>query len=277
MTHLPILFSINYSQPAVDLHQSGLLGFDRFKCPDWPELVYEVASKTAVAVHFNLITGTRCLTTHQWEEIDQLAALTNTPFISVHLSAMQSDFPEVPLDNPSQVESLQIHRKILADVLTLVDRLGAQRIIVENVPYTASAEKTIRTCVEPDIISQVVRDADCGLLLDLAHARISAHYLGLPVWEYILKLPLERLRELHIAGVQLVNGVLNDHLALTKEDWSLLERVLNCIHHGDWPQPWMAAFEYGGLGEVFAWRNQPEVIASQAPRIYNIVKGLDPL
>ena len=269
-----ILFSINYSQPAFTLHQSDSLKLDRYKCPDWPDLVEEVVQTTSVAVHFNLLAGNGHLSEADWQMVERLSALTDTPYVNLHLGAVRTDFPEISVVHPSRDQSLRIIDNFVADVSVLVEHFGAQRVIVENVPYTGSAGKTIRTSVEPEIISQVIRDANCGFLFDLAHAHISAHYLGIPVWEYILKLPLERLRELHISGAQSVSGVLSDHLALTTDDWTLLNRGLDYIRRGDWPKPWMAAFEYGGLGDEFAWRNQPEVIASQAPMLYDAIKGL---
>jgi hypothetical protein len=108
--------------------------------------------------------------------------------------------------------------------------------------------------------------------LDISHARITAHSLGLSDEEYLSQLPTVRIREMHIAGVHtLPGGELQDHLAMLDDDWSLLAWVLARIRLKEWGQPWLLAFEYGGVGSVFAWRSDPLVIAEQVPRLYTMV------
>ena len=36
----------------------------------------------------------------------------------------------------------------------------------------------MRPSVEPEVITRVVEESGCGLLLDISHARIVANYLG---------------------------------------------------------------------------------------------------
>jgi uncharacterized protein (UPF0276 family) len=111
------------------------------------------------------------------------------------------------------------------------------------------------------------------LLLDLAHARITADTLGIDVKDYIKSLPLDRLVEMHITGVQKHNGVLTDHFGLDQKDWEILDWALKQIQAGLWRNPEILAFEYGGVGEVFAWRTRVEVLESQVPRLYRAVHG----
>ena len=45
----------------------------------------------------------------------------------------------------------------------------------------------------------LIREINCGVLLDLAHARISAHNMGYAdPRDYLSLLPLDRIREIHV-------------------------------------------------------------------------------
>ncbi len=76
-----------------------------------------------------------------------------------------------------------------------------------------------------------------------------------------------------MTGLQWIDGELEDHLGIQQPDWEVLTGVLENIHTGCWGDPWMLAFEYGGVGDLFAWRSDPDVIARQVPRLYAQVNG----
>jgi hypothetical protein len=48
--------------------------------------------------------------------------------------------------------------------------------------------------------------------------------------------------------------------------------VLERIKSGQWASPWLLAFEYGGVGEKFARRSNPEVIEEQLPQLDKRIK-----
>src|SRR5262249_54549759 len=92
---------------------------------------------------------------------------------------------------------------------------------------------------EPAFIAAVLSETSVGLLLDLAHAQVSASRLGLPIEDYLGQLPLDQVRQLHISGPRWRDGELYDaHEALLEEDYRLLEWVLART------QPWALTLEY---------------------------------
>jgi hypothetical protein len=93
----------------------------------------------------------------------------------------------------------------------------------------------------------------------------------MPASQHVSQLPTDRIREMHIAGVHTLPDGLQDHLSMLEGDWSLLEWVLERIQRKEWSRPWMLAFEYGGVGSIFAWRSDPAIIAEQIPRLYAMV------
>ena len=265
--------AINYSPPAADLVRSGLIEIDCFKTPDWQWMVDEAKSLRPVAVHFNLEAGNNELGQVDWKTVENLARTTNTPFINLHLDAKQRNFPWLSVNTTNMSDIDYVYQIILSDVTELVKRFGSDRIIIENSPYHEDAGNTLRLCVEPGLISRLIEETGCGLLLDISHAIITSIYLGMEPLEYLSKLPVHKLKELHFAGIHRINHRWTDHLSILKRNWHWLDSVLWHIRTGEWSLPWMLAFEYGGVGAEFEWRSKAEVILDQVPKLLERVKS----
>jgi uncharacterized protein len=98
-------------------------------------------------------------------------------------------------------------------------------LIVENLDYCPGG--AYEYICEPQFIAAVLAETDAGLLLDLAHARVSAARMGMPIGVYLAQLPLDRVRQIHISGPRPRDGVLADaHEPLLDEDYALLRDVL---------------------------------------------------
>ncbi len=269
-----MLLALNYSPQAAALLQEGRIQIDRFKTPDWPEMIAEARSLCAVAVHLNLQAGRGQPKPVDWDHIERILDETDTPYVNLHLESKLKDFPSLRVDVPETSQAGQIVQRMLEDVQAAVERFGAQRVIVENVHYRAGRGKTLRPSVEPPVMRRILDETECGLLLDISHARIAAHYLGVDERDYIEALPVERLRELHFTGLHHLDGDLVDHLEILESDWPVLAWALERIRSGAWARPWLLAFEYGGVGEVFAWRSEARVIAAQVPILHQLVQNV---
>jgi uncharacterized protein len=157
-----------------------------------------------------------------------LAALerTRAPWLSVHLGFSAA---EVLFDVHMTARSPALSRgELLANICRGVRVLAAAipvPLILENLDYCPGG--AYEHICAPDFITAVLNETGTGLLLDLAHAQVSASRLGLPIEEYLGQLPLERVRQLHISGPRLRDGVLFDaHEPLLDVDYALLEWVL---------------------------------------------------
>jgi uncharacterized protein (UPF0276 family) len=264
-------FAINYSTQAAELVSEGRIEVDHFKCPNWPDLVREAGAYRPVAVHFGLQAGSGQLKNSDWESISRLVTQTSTPYVNLHLSPSQEDYPGLPIETSKPDQFRQVVRNLIDDVRAVVAQFGPERVIAENVPYRGEGGKVLRPVAEPAVIRQVLETTGCGLLLDISHARITAHHLGIDARTYMSQLPVERLKELHFTGLHRLNGRLQDHLSILDVDWPFLEWVTERIRQGEWARPWVLALEYGGVGEKFAWRSDKAVIAEQVPRVYDMV------
>lgn len=271
-------FALNYSPQAVDLLQSGQITVDRFKCPPWPDLIAAARQHRPVYIHYDLYAGNPEPQAADWGLIARLAAETGTPYINLHLAALNRHFPGVSPDDADPALGERIIEWAIRDVEIAIRHFGVERVLLENAPFSARTD-LLRHSVQPDAIRRVVEATGCAFLLDISHARIAARSLGLDGRAYIEALPVSQLREVHVTGIHTgEDGVPRDHLALTEDDWPWFAWVLESAQSGAWEgaAPWIAAFEYGGVGPKFEWRSEASVIAAQVPRLYHMVHAALP-
>jgi uncharacterized protein (UPF0276 family) len=289
--------AINYSNATADLLRNGIIGFDYFKCPAWPDLVATASMLRPVNVHFPLLVGTgegpldgETGESPDWARIESLLSATGTPLVNVHLVAPPRAYTGVPLDTDDPAHIAQVTERLIADVSAVVRRFGADRVIAENNP--PNADECLRPALLPEVAGRVVRATGCGLLLDLAHVRLAAVALGMDARDYARLLPTGRIREIHVAGVQRIEGRwlermlehgvpaatierltgrMFDHLPMTEGDWTFFEWALAQIRSGAWRAPWIITFEYGGVGSLWEAITDGAILQEQIPRLQEIV------
>jgi uncharacterized protein len=298
---LTIKLAVNYSDATADLLRRGHVDFDYFKTPAWSDLIETAQTLRPVNVHFPLLVGygiggARDGETGQppdWGKIEALLDQTGTPLVNVHLVAPPTAYPGVPFDTDDPAHSELIAERLISDVSAVVRRFGAERVIAENNP--PNADECLRPAYRAEVISHVVRETGCGLLLDLAHVRLASRVLGADVRQYAEALPVERIREIHVTGVQRVEGRwlerlqqqgvapaemqrragrLIDHLPMTDEDWSLFEWAMGQIGSGAWRRPWIVTFEYGGVGTLWEALTDADALRTQVPRLRRTVANV---
>lgn len=266
--------AVNYSPQVAALLDARAVTFDLYKCTEWPEMIDAARRQRPPYVHLPLMAGRANIEQVGWDTIYRVLDTTATPFINTHLAPRGADFG-VALDSTDAGQGDVLLDAMLRDIFPLVERLGAGRVILENANWDPNYDIP-QLVIAPAFIRRVVEASGCGLLLDLAHARMAAAYLGMDDRDYVAQLPVSRLRELHVAGTRYDphERRLVDHFPMTDNDWALAEWALDCIRRGDWPQPALVALEYGGTGPAFAWRSETRVLAADLPRLYSLVHGL---
>jgi len=293
-------FAVNYSVAAADLLCRGEIEIDRFKCPAWPDLIDDVQTVTPIYVHFPLRVGAgigdawdgEAGRPADWRKIEALLARTGTPLVNAHLSLSVRDHPDVPLDTRDPAHVDRLAACLIRDVRGMVKRLGPDRVIVENIHEFGASH--LHAGLFPEVIRRVTDETGCGFLLDLSHAHIAAHDIGMDPRQYVSALPVDCIREIHISGNQRVEGRwldllrqaepdedlvrrltgrLLDHLPMTPEDWDLTAWAMAQVHSGAWAEPWVVTMEYGGVGWFFEVVTDVDVLAAQVPRVRALVEG----
>lgn len=266
--------AINYSPQTADLLASKRVEFDLYKTTEWPEMIAAAEVQRPAYVHFPLMAGRHNIDEVGTARIKELLATTATPYVNLHLAPHAKDFDMLfTATDEHYIEPLV--EAMMQDIMVLVDLFGCENVILENANYDPNYQMPTLV-IQPEVISRVVAESGCGLLLDLAHARMSAVYLGMDTQEYVNRLPLASLRELHVAGTRYLEEQqrLVDHYPMTDSDWSLTEWALNNIHSGAWSQPQIVGLEYGGVGEFFGANSDVNVLARDIPRLRELVLGI---
>jgi uncharacterized protein (UPF0276 family) len=128
-------------------------------------------------------------------------------------------------------------------------------IAAENYNYYPSG--LYEGICEPEAIGELLSALDLGLVLDLAHAAISARHLGLDLYQYVDELPLERVVEIHVSKPRLPKDPralsADAHLEPGPVELGLLSAVLARLERRlppDAPGPWVVLETYGPLPSV---------------------------
>lgn len=267
--------AVNYSLEAAGLISAGSIPMDMFKSPEWPELVEEAQAIRPVYVHFGHRAGPGGLDGVDWALVDDLLSRTATRYINIHLYPPPGSFPNVRPNAADHTSIQAVTEGMLASVLDLTKRFGPERVIAENLPYWEEMpDDVIRPAVEPETIRQIVSESNCQFLLDISHACIAAKGLRMGYQDYISALPVEKMREMHISGLGVLEGRLRDHQRLSEDDWAALDWAMEQIRTGRWAAPWLATFEYGGIRLPPPWPYEQSVLAEQVPRMYELVHAV---
>ncbi len=128
--------------------------------------------------------------------------VAQSPWFSTGIGA--SAEPQAHRNGPyreADDDQLQSRETVYDNILNhgkrLKDWLGDMPLLLENFNYHPT--NAYEYICEPDTFSSLILGIDCGVLLDLAHARISAHNMGYAdPRDYLRLLPLDRIREIHV-------------------------------------------------------------------------------
>lgn len=291
-------FAINYSPVLGQLVQDGVVQVERFKCPAWPDLLKEAQRVRPVYVHFPLGVGSGIgcpldEEIHGPADLDRIASLlemTGTRYINTHFIPAEKHYPNIPPGSREPRHIEQVITNTLRDLEPLVERFGAEHVLVENV---VNEYGFLTLAVLPEVIARVLEKSGCGFLFDHSHARLAARNLGLDEREYSASMPVEHIREVHVTGLQRIEGVLfqriqaaggtngfatltdgqmMDHFPMTAEDWPELEWLAGRLGREKWRTPWVVAYEYGGVGGLWEVLTDQAVYVEQLPRMANVLK-----
>jgi hypothetical protein len=140
------------------------------------------------------------------ERVKRLAGWIEPAFVSEHLcwcATTGRNFNDL-LPLPYSGEALDL---VSVRVRDFQDLLGRQ-ILVENVSaYVAFAESAM---AEGEFIAELVRRTGCGVLLDVNNLYVNQENLGADALLQMRSLPLDSVKEIHLAGHLVTDNALID-------------------------------------------------------------------
>jgi uncharacterized protein (UPF0276 family) len=152
---------------------------------------------------------------------------TESPWVSMHITMWLPGMVwlmlrrgwRVPLPNPERAtqQFIQRVRRLARSTYVPVTLENIEPLPIDGYDFEVQTER----------INQVLDETDCGFLLDIGHARVSAATLGVDIHDYLSGLPLNRVVQVHVSGPRLRGQRLVDaHEALQEVDYALLDFVL---------------------------------------------------
>ncbi len=117
----------------------------------------------------------------------------------------------------------------VADRARIVQDVLERPFLLENVTYYMAPSRTQMT--EAQFITDILEEADCGLLLDVSNVLLNSKNHGFDPVEFLDAIPLHRVGQVHLAGFEKQGDVLLDTHAkpVAEETWALYRQVLERI------------------------------------------------
>lgn len=229
---------VNYLKEVQELFEEGKIDFvDCFKlyslnddlspldwCLEHKEVIFHgIVGGASSFGNKNLIETTNI------KETKEVLQKTNVPYISGHICVTNKE--------QTKEETLEAIKNNIKEF----QKILGKKVVLENIPYRSYYEHCLYL-IEPEVISQVIYENDCDFLFDLSHARKAALFLQMPFEEYVSKLPMDRVVEIHLAGMYtLPNGNQMDyHGVMHEEDYEFLYNAIR-----NYPTLKYITLEYG--------------------------------
>ncbi len=172
----------------------------------------------------------------------QIIEVTKTPELSGHLALGGHMKPEsYPREKLKElaVENIRFIRELFPEV---------PHLAIENMdgnPFVFG--RKAGCCIDPAFIREVTEESGAEFLLDVSHAYGSALYLGMEFNEYLDRLPMDRLYEIHINGWISGEHDLMSHVAMNENTYGILEMILD-----KYKAPDILTIEYGRMDDRMA-------------------------
>jgi uncharacterized protein (UPF0276 family) len=161
------------------------------------------------------------------KKLKELIKRTKTPWISDHLcwGSVDGTYSHDLLPLPYTKEAIALTARKIREARDFLEI----PISVENLSSYAEFQESEMT--EWQFLSEIVEQADCGILLDVNNIYVSSQNHGFDPYEYLREVPLERVAQIHIAGHSICDNYIldtHDH-PVTEPVWDLYKAAIQRI------------------------------------------------
>ncbi|MCT1346577.1 DUF692 domain-containing protein [Pseudomonas aeruginosa] len=173
------------------------------------------------------IGGSHALDIDYLRQLKQLADRVQPQWVSDHLCWSRGNAHQLHdlLPLPFTQESL-LH---VAARVRLVQDVLERPIVLENV--SSYVQWTTSSMSESQFLSELSYLTGCELLLDVNNVYVSSRNQGFDPWQFIMELPHERIRQIHLAGHSDYGQYLIDthDQPIADPVWSLYSKTLSYL------------------------------------------------
>ena len=184
-------------------------------------------------------TGMKNYNRVDFTRVNRLLMECGSPHYGLHMAIENADMTFPMQEN-------EVHDYMTKCIQVFKNNLTVP-LLLENTPDSPQEREQFDyfPYAEPEKMNELLTANDVGLLLDIAHAKITCQYRGWNIYDFLNALPLERIKEIHANGSGYdKNGTPTDtHQAMEQEDFELLAWVLQ---HAS---PDTVTLEYSGYGD----------------------------
>jgi sugar phosphate isomerase/epimerase len=123
-----------------------------------------------------------------------------SPWVAEHFQCLHTQDRSRSLDYvfpPLYTE--EFLQRFCENALVLRDTVGAP-LVMENIPGFFSVRRAQMS--EAEFLRRFFEQTGCGFLVDIPHVWLAAHYRGIDPRQYLADFPLDRVVEIHVAGVE---------------------------------------------------------------------------
>lgn len=227
-----IRLTANYSEPLEKLIHSNDAPIDGIEVGPWFTLEKIKSLRQKLPEWDFQFHASSFMTRYQYrrgalERLYEYLACTQSQWISLHIELLPvlvyvlSARIGLHLPPPKIKRATDNFIRRLSEIKTRVEF----PIILENLP-SLPLEK-YAYAADPSLITEIVNATNSGFLLDIPHARVAASHRRMSVENYLEKLPLEQIIQIHVSGARNIDGYFQDaHESMQDEDYAILNWVL---------------------------------------------------
>lgn len=173
-----------------------------------PPIAYLKKNGLKIVIHSIGLSlgGARLPSLEYIEELNRLESLYGAVLFSEHIAFVRSGGREAGhlLPVKRTAETL----KVLIENINFVSSRLSKPLVLENI--ASFVEWPGNTIDESEFLVTILNETDCGLLLDISNLYANSVNNRFDPIEYLEKLPLDRVKYMHIAGGVTAKGIYHD-------------------------------------------------------------------
>jgi uncharacterized protein len=164
------------------------------------------------------------LSQHALARARDLQARYRGPWVAEHFQCLHTqdgsrtlDYVFPPLYTDEFLERFTENARLLRDAV-------AAPLVMENIPGFFALD--FQQMSEAEFLRRFFDQTGCGFLIDIPHVWLGAHYAGMDAKQYLKDFPLDKVVEMHVAGVEPDRDLSGPWIAPTAPTTEILDLAL---------------------------------------------------